>query len=581
MGLLEETLGLLSGMEKMPGLPAADQQMIQEKIKTLPGLLSGITTIWPKLEKQQELSQDDLQSLYEMLRKSGAGAVAPFESLMHGLNQKVSPDVLTPKELYQWGIDLDRLSPRVPGTIAMDHTVQYLVDTLRAFGIETWTEPLNFKGVFFRDWSFEIVAPFKQTFVCFPENNVGFGEVTAALVDVGRGKESDYQGKDVRGKIVFVDWGGLWDHEGPCALRDRYGLLHLYDLAFAHGAAGMVGYFDDTPGNTLKLVEPGIKPTGGSNVWGQAETGPDHQFKLPVLNIGREDGLAIKAMLKEKVLEARLVVKGVRKVSTTQFVVGLLPGRTSQTIACGAHSCTAFEGAICDTVGVVGTLALAKYFASRPIEEREKTMLFFFDSFHVWGNCCQAAVMLLNRHRTLASCIESLLWLDHIGDGRADSPRLSITSDNPVFWPLITLAMAKRGIMPIALPIGRIWSLCATGAFERQGIPTMTMQALNDITLTPEDTWDKFDPAVLFRDVMMHIELAQALHMLSVPHNAPGEPVGGCGALFTEPVMPDYPPKEQYVPEPAYPLYVGGEHVLVSVLKTPEEKQAFVGKTHQ
>jgi len=578
MGLLEEIMGLLSGMEKIPGLPETDRQMIQEKRKALPTLLCAISERWSKLEATQVLSEGDLESIYEALRASGAGKIAPFTDLISALNLPIAQEILSPGELYQWGTELDRMSPRVPGTTSMDDTARYLLEALRSFGIEAWMEPLNFNGVFFHEWSFDIVSPEKMNIACFPENNVGFGDVTADLVDVGRGKAADYEDKDVKGKIVLVDWGGLWDHEGPCALRERYGLLHLYDLAFANGAAGMVGYFADTPGNTLKLVEPGIKPTGGSNVWGQDEIGLNHQFKLPVLNIGREDGLTLKNMLRDKAVKARLVVNGVRKVSTTQIVAGLLPGRTSTTIACGAHSCTAFEGAICDTVGVVGTLALAKYFASRPIGEREKTMLFFFDSFHVWGNCCQAAVTVLERHKTLAAQIDAFLWLDHIGDGMADSPRMTMTSDNPVLWPLVALCMAKRGIKPVAMPIARIWSLCATGPFERQGIPTMTMQALGDLVLTPEDTWDKFDPDALYRDVMMHIELAQALQKITVPRNEPGEPVGGCGALFTDAEMPDYPMGGQYVPEPCYPLYVGGEHTPVTILKTETEKKAFVGK---
>ncbi len=581
MGMFDATLEILSQMQNISGLSASDQQMIQEKRKTLPGLVRGVSDIWSRLSGKGELPGQDLHALYEVMHQSGAGTVTPFYNLMQGLDLPVAEGVLSPEELCQWGIELDRMSPRVPGTTSMDDTVRYLVDKLASFGAEVWEEPLTFRGVFFHEWSFEIVSPVERTFACFPENNVGFGDITAPLVDIGRGGESDYEGKDVNGKIVFVDWGELWDHEGPCAMRERYGLLHLYDLAFVHGAAGMVGYFSDTPGNALKLVEPGIKPTGGSNVRGQSETGKHRQYKLPVLNIGHDDGLRIRTLLKRGELQVHLAVKGVRKVSTTQLVVGFIPGRTSTTIACGAHSCTAFEGAVCDTVGVVGTLALAKYFGSRPIGERRKSMLFFFDSFHVWGNCCQAAVTLLNRRKSLVPRIDTLLWLDHISDGNANSPRMAITSDNPVLWPLVALSMAKRGIPPMAMPIARIWSVCATGAFERRGIPTMTVQAMNEMTLTTEDTWDKFDPAVVYRDVMLHIELAQALHAVTVPLDTPGEPIGGCGALFTETETPVYPAEERYIPEEAYPLYVGGGHTPVTVLKTKAEKQAFIGIKHQ
>ncbi len=228
----------------------------------------------------------------------------------------------------------------------------------------------------------------------------------------------------------------------------------------------------------------------------------------------------------------------------------------------------------------MGALALAKYFASKPVEEREKTMFFFFDSFHVWGNCCQTAISLLDRHKTLAANIDAFLWLDHIGDGRSDTARLATVSDHPVLWPLTALAMAKRGILPLALPIAHIWSVCATGAHERAGIPNLTVQAMNDDTLTPEDTWNKFDPEVLFRDIMLHVDLASALHRTEVLRNEPGEPLGGCGALFTDLSQPDYPEGEHYVPEPSMPLYAGGGESPVRILKTQEEKDAFVGRRY-
>ena len=146
-----------------------------------------------------------------------------------------------------------------------------------------------------------------------------------------------------------------------------------------------------------------------------------------------------------------------------------------------------------------------------------------------------------------------------------------------MLWPLTALAMAKRGIAPLALPVARIWSLCATGAHERRGISTITMQAMNADTLTPEDNWHKFDKDTLFRDILAHVELAQALHIIDVPHNTPGEPVGGCGSLFIWPETPAYPEGEQYVPEQDYPLYVGGGASPVRVLQTQNEKDAFVG----
>ncbi|MDR2162966.1 MAG: hypothetical protein LBO70_03385 [Clostridiales Family XIII bacterium] len=571
MALLNAIQQMFSDMTRILDIPEDERNLIRKKAEALPLLIQNISAFWERASDKQALTRNDLSKLYEALKTSDAAELAPIDTILAGLSlPEKESDLLSAAELYRWGAELDGFSPRVPGTHSMDVTTAYLTEKLKSFGLETWQEQINFRGVFFREWSFTILTPTERPFICFPQNNVAFGDIESELIYVGGGHEEDYEGKDVRGKIVLLNWGRIWDHEGPCALHERYGLLRLYDIAFARGATGMVGFFEDTPGNTLKLLEPGIKPTGGSNVWGPSEMGPDHQFKLPAVVIGKEDGLELKALLQngEPTL-ARLSVYGKRKISTTQSVLGFLPGTGTEAIACAAHSCTAFEGAVCDTVGVVGVLALAKYFASVPLSARPKSILFFMDSFHVWGNCCQTANAILKNHATLADRIEAFLWLDHVSDGNASTGRTMTTSDNPVLWPLATLAMAQRGIRPVSLPVGHIWTTCANGAFERRGIPNLTMQAFGDDVLTTEDTWDKFDEKVLLRDILLYVDIAKALQILSVPENAPKEPVGGCGSLFTETETPSYPLGESYVPEPDYPLYIGGADGPVRILERP------------
>jgi hypothetical protein len=104
------------------------------------------------------------------------------------------------------------------------------------------------------------------------------------------------------------------------------------------------------------------------------------------------------------------------------------------------------------------------------------------------------------------------------------------------------------------------------------------MQALGDYVLTTEDTWDKFDMDVVRRDVLVNVGIATALQELDVPANAPGEPVGGCGSLFTSTELPAYSPGESYVAEASYPLYVGGEHDAVQILRTQEDKESFIAR---
>lgn len=586
MGLFDESAAYFEALIKKEKYSDEEKEYFRDFSKKNPIYGKNLENVWKKISTNHDigklsngsetLSDEEYREIYDVIAKSSLGEVEAFELISSAVKKDIDQSVVTKEELDRWGKELDVFSPRVPGTKAMDDTNDYLEAQFESFGIETWKEPIDFRGVFFHDWSLDIESPEKKHITAFPENNVGFGDVTAQIVYVGKGEEEDFAGKDVKGKIVLTNWGTLWDHEGACALRERYTLLHLYDVAYAHGAAGIIGYFEDTPGNTIKLLEPGIKPTGGSNIWGPAETGVNRQFKVPTLNIGREDALIIREQLEKGEVTAHLKIEGVRKVSTTNIVAGVLPGKSAEVVAISAHSCTAFEGAVCDTIGLVAALAIAKYYSSLPVEKREKTLLFFFDSYHVWGNCNQTSLTLLDRHRELTSRIQTLLWLDHLSDGRPDTSRAATVSNHPVVWPVLTLLQAKYGIAPNSSPISRLWSVCVSGAFERLGVPISTVQTLNEETLTPEDNWNKFDLDTIFKDVQFHINLAESLASVNLKRNEPGEPVGGCGCLFTNPENAKYPEGESYKAEPEYPLYVGGASEPIRILKTREEKKRFI-----
>ena len=490
-------------------------------------------------------------------------------------------------ELYCWGIELSKLSPRIPGTHNTDRARDFIVDQLRSFGLETWLEPINFRGVFHQDWELRLLSPEEWRVASYPENNVGFGAVDAELVDVGGGTEDDYKGKDVDGKIALINWGSLADHELACGTKKRYPLLASYDAAWSRGAAGIVGYFTDTPGNTLKILEPGIQATGGSNIPGPAEVGEDRQFMLPVLNIGTEDAIRLKALLAQGEVRAHLHISGRRKVSTVWTVVGKLAGRGEDNIIIGAHYCTAFGGAICDTVGVVGALELARRFSQQPLSKRPKTMLFLFSGSHVWLNCNVSSLRFIDQHAEVVPRTVAMLWLDHISSptnvagekrNRRNFPtRFTIMSGNPLLSFLTFVTMMRNKRLPLILPISRLWTMCEMGPFDNLGIPSMTMQTMSDLMLTTEDTWDKIDPHQLARDITVYVDLARNIQRLPGRLlrrlEIPGRSLFGCGVLFSDPSVPEYPEGENYEAEEAPPLYCGGYRRPMTLLRTEEERE--------
>lgn len=475
-------------------------------------------------------------------------------------------------EMYEWGIQLSKFSPRIPGTRNIDNARDFIKNKLENFGLETWLEPINFRGVFFQDWEFKVISPENRIIVSFPQNNVGFGNVEAELIDVGKGTDSEYDNKDVKKKIVLINWGSLADHEIPCGLKKRYPLLASYDKAWSHGAAALVGYFTDTPGNSLKILEPGINTTGGSNISGPAEIGEDKQFMLPVLHIGREDALFLKNLLSKGKVKSNLRVFGRRKISTVWTVVGKLAGYNKNSIVIGAHYCTSFEGAICDTVGVTGALEIAKRFSNVPLKKRPKTMYFIFSGSHVWLNCNISSLCFIEKHEELIHNLSVILWMDHIStpvsinDKRVSRimfpTRISVTSDNPILYFVTFFSMLTNKRMPLALPLSRLWTFCEMGPFDNIGVPCMCMQGTSNLMLTTEDTWDKINPFQLYKDVSVYLNISKVVQ--KIPGRLlrlfefPGRSFFGCGVLFKSTKMPEYPKGEKYAPEQAPPLLVGG-----------------------
>jgi hypothetical protein len=490
-------------------------------------------------------------------------------------------------EVYRWGIEFSKFSPRIPGTINIDNARDFIVNKLKNFGLKTWLEPINFRGVFYHDWELLIKSPEIRKIKSTPQNNVGLGSIDAEIIDIGKGEIKDYKDKDVKNKIVLINWGKLTDHEGPCGLKKRYPLLASYDHAWEHDAAAMIGYFTDTPGNSLKILEPGINPTGGSNITGPAEIGKERQFMLPVLHIGKKDALYLKDLLKKGKVSAHLHIKGKRKVSTVWTIVGLLKGLKKKTIVIGSHYCSTFDGAICDGVGVIGALEVARKFSKIALKKRPKTMLFLFSGSHVWINCNISSLCFIEKHKKFISNIVAMLWMDHISApvfvekekvSRWNFPlRLGLTSDNLILYVLTYYSMFKNRRFPLVLPLNRIWTLCEMGPFDNIGVPCMCMQVTSNLMLTTEDTWDKIDAHQLYKDISVYIDLARVIQLIPgrilKSFEFPGRSFYGCGSLFKATTQPEYDNEQIYEPEKAPPLLIGG---YKRALKSRNSKLNFI-----
>jgi len=237
------------------------------------------------------------------------------------------------------------------------------------------------------------------------------GEITAEIVNLGDGRKSDYHGKDVRGKIVLVNWHT--NHDVGCTVME----------AGVQGAAAVVlTTYDSLYGK----AEGALQCHGGIF----KSTHP------PVLSISGRDGLAIAHHLKRGTTHIRATVQSdILQTSredggSGMNVVGYLPGERwgsedDELLIIGDHTDAWFFGACDNNTGVAAVLVLADAFkryyekaGSRPrrtiafiAHEAEESGV--LDTFYTW--LWGAWYAIANHHRDWVGRAVAGLFVDVVG----------------------------------------------------------------------------------------------------------------------------------------------------------------------
>jgi hypothetical protein len=147
-----------------------------------------------------------------------------------------------------------------------------------------------------KDAHLKIIEPIELSIDC--QSHAMSGSTTSIeleLVDVGPGDLQDYEGKDVRGKIVLVDFAALWAPERLWIAQDQ-------------GAAAQITISGD----------PVIHDMIVTTIWGTPRKETSHRIpKIPIVSIKFEDGVKIRKLASENPVKVQLDVdiwKGWKKV---------------------------------------------------------------------------------------------------------------------------------------------------------------------------------------------------------------------------------------------------------------------------
>jgi aminopeptidase YwaD len=232
-------------------------------------------------------------------------------------------------------------------------------------------------------------------------------DVTANLIDVGQGTlEADYQGKDVRGKIVLVA-------AQPGAVQD---------LAVGkYGAAGIVSYALNQPqawrGEDENLIR-----------WGHLESFSEHKTFAFMVSLKTARALRDRLGHSEQI-RLHAIVKAGQHPGELNVVTATIPGADpklrDEEIAFSCHLDHQRPGANDNASGCVTILEVArtlqKLISEGKLARPARTLRF------IWPPEVEGTVTLLNAKPEFARRIKAVIHMDMVGGGPATKAIFHVT----------------------------------------------------------------------------------------------------------------------------------------------------------
>lgn len=269
---------------------------------------------------------------------------------------------------------------RIAGTPSGVETQQWVAEKFRNAGLEVSIETFAL-GSQARpvSWAVDVTADDELVELRSASPIITFdrympssrGDLDVEAVWVGLGMASDFIGKDVRDKAVFI-----YSVPTPSSLIQSAGWMGAVTRAQEAGAAAIIVVLA-IPGNMAFV----------SHLRGLAATP-----KLPVFTVGLDDGERVEALYASLARYDRSFRTRLRwDVETTENleaanVIGVLPGTTDENIVVVSHSDGFFEGANDNGAGMASLIGLAEYFAARPPEQRRRNLYFIATADHHSGD---------------------------------------------------------------------------------------------------------------------------------------------------------------------------------------------------
>ncbi|MCL1895682.1 MAG: M28 family peptidase [Clostridiales bacterium] len=274
----------------------------------------------------------------------------------------------------------NRLGDRQAGSDAEHRTAEKIESVMNEIGLTDVTKDVvradriqaGNSGLILEGDDREIILHAYQTRWTPPDG------LKADVVDVGEGTEADYEGLDVKGKIVLID----------IDQRANWWIGTPVMQAIEKGAAAVLA------NNYAGFSEVAMDAYNANDFCGPAD--------LPTASITPIDAEYVRNMMTDGVINATLTVENEYvKDGESYNVWGVIKGRdNSEAIMFGAHYDAYYKSFQDDTIAWAGVLAIAKAMIDSGVQP-ERDMIFCLHGAEEWGESDTAYDWAIGSYRQI------------------------------------------------------------------------------------------------------------------------------------------------------------------------------------
>jgi hypothetical protein len=326
-------------------------------------------------------------------------------------------DMPSQDEVWSWVTWMAQLGPKFTGNKAHQTFVNFLETKLSSFGLQIEKDSYTFPRWDARRSAIKITpmqGPAFDVHVTsyFPYSGQTKAEGVSGQLVYG-GAAGAWDLSDVAGKVVliecpvkarpFAEWYTVWGvhpkgETTPTVTRPARGPVDDLTIFRKAGAVAVIlGWVDISDANAADQYTPFSRPPQD----------------VPGLYVGKETTARLREVAKTGASATVVLEADITADCPTSTIIATLPGASlGDAIIVNTHT----DGTnATEENGGVAIVALAKYFASLPVSQRKKTLVFPLTTGHFAGPWVPSIRGVITKHPDLIKRAVAAVTIEHLG----------------------------------------------------------------------------------------------------------------------------------------------------------------------